>query len=109
MRLLLWAGTPLGYVERYADRAWGITPNEDGLVRVTDMARTLSDAKHYLVNRLTKLVDISVNGHSKRLRLVNNYRYFRRDRDEEWTGSVDDLTTTYDIEFWGRMSWISCR
>ena len=94
------AGTPLGYAERYADRAWGITPNEEGFVRVTDVARTLSDAKHYLVNRLTKVVNLSVNGQSRRLRLVNNYRYFRPDRDDEWTGSVDDLTKTYDIEFW---------
>ena len=94
------AGTRLGYVERYADRAWGITPNEEGFVRVTDVVRSLADAKHYLVNRLTKLVDVSVNGQSKRLRLVNNYRYFRRDRDEEWTGSMESLKKTYDVEFW---------
>ena len=94
------AGTPLGHVDRYADGSWAITPNEDGLVRVIDVARTLSDAKHYLVNRLTRLVDISINGTSSRLRLVNNYRYFRRERDVEWTVGNDDLTRTYDIEFW---------
>ena len=94
------AGTHLGLVDRYADGAWGITPNEEGSVQVTDMARTLSDAKYYLVNRLTKVVDVSINGTSSRVRLVNNYRYFRRDHHEEWTAGNDDLTRTYDIEFW---------
>ena len=93
-------GTPLGHVDKYADSAWAITPNEDGLVRVIDVARTLADAKHYLVNRLTRVVDVSINGTSSRLRLVKNYRYFRRDRKEEWTAGIDDLTRTYDIEFW---------
>lgn len=94
------AGTHLGLVDRYADGSWAITPNEEGVIRVIDVARTLSDAKHYLVNRLTRVVDVSINGTSSRLRLVNNYRYFRRDRNEEWTTGNDDLTRTYDIEFW---------
>ena len=46
------------------------------------------------------MVSLSVNGQSRRLRLVNNYRYYRRDRDAEWTGSEDAFAKVYGIEFW---------
>ncbi len=97
------AGTRLGYVEKYADGGWGITPSEDGLVRVTEVAEKLVDAKHYLVNRLTHHVDVIVNGETKPLRIVGRGRcLFFSASDAEWTDSVDliDLKQKYELEFW---------
>ena len=95
------AGTPLGFVEKLADGGWGITPSEDGLVRVTEIARTLRDAKAYLVNRLTREVTVTVNGESKHLRMVGDRDFFPK---PAWTGapgtSMDTTLDTYDLELW---------
>ena len=95
------AGTPLGFVEKFADGGWGITPSEDGLVRVTEIARALRDAKTYLVNRLTREVTVTVNGESKHLRMVGDRDFFPK---PAWTGdpgtSMDTALHTYDLELW---------
>ena len=65
------AGTCLGFIEKYANGGWGITPSEDGLVRVTEIATALKDAKAYLVNRLTRPVVVTVNGESRQVRMVS--------------------------------------
>ena len=57
------AGTCLGFIEKYADGAWGIEPLEDGLAFAT--AWSMADAKHYLVNGLTRQVTVTINGESK--------------------------------------------
>ncbi len=103
------AGTELGFIERYADGGWGIVPEREGLVQVTDVAEAIADAKAYLVRHLTKEVIVTVNGESKQLRIVNE-----RDRfptpvgasDHVWTAAVEisrDLSLdppTYKLEFW---------
>ena len=95
------ASTPLGFVEKLADDGWGITPSEDGLVRVTEIARALRDAKAYLVNRLTREVSVTVNGESKQLRMVGDRDFFPK---PAWTGdpgtSMDTALNTYDLELW---------
>ena len=65
------AGTCLGFIEKYADGGWGITPQEEGSGRVTKIAMAMADAKHYLVNRLTRQVRVTVDGKSKQLRVVS--------------------------------------
>lgn len=97
------AGTELGYVEKYADGGWGITPSESGLVRVTEVAEKLADAKHYLVNRLTHQVQAIVNGETKTLRIVGESRHlFFSASDAEWTTDCNqiDLKKEYALEFW---------
>ena len=84
------AGTGLGYLEKYADGALGIVPQEEGFVRVTAIARSLADAKAYLVNRLTRQVTVTVNGESNQLRIVTERDFFL----------LPAMTPTYDLEFW---------
>ena len=96
-------GTFLGFVEKYADGGWGIQPSESGLAQVTDIAETFADAKHYLVNRLVHNVDVTVNGMTKRLRIVGEGRYlFFSASDAEWTTDDYhiDLKKEYELEFW---------
>lgn len=96
-------GTGLGYVEKYADGGWGIIPSESGLVQVTEVAEKLADAKHYLVNRLTRPVDVVVNGERKSLRIVGGERHlFFSVSDAEWTTDYAqiDLEKEYELEFW---------
>ena len=83
------AGTCLGFIEKYADGAWGIEPLEEGLAQVTDIARSMADAKHYLVNRLTRQVTATVNRESKQLRIVSEQDFFVP-HNPSWT----------EVEFW---------
>ncbi len=94
------AGTPLGLVRRYADGGWGIEPYWS---QATEVAETLADAKHYLVNRFTHRVDVAVNGSTLQLRIIGEGRYLLFSvSDAEWTPSVDliDLKQKYELEFW---------
>ena len=91
------AGTCLGFIEMYADGAWGITPLEGGLVQVADIAKSMADAKHYLVNRLTRQVTVTVNGKSKQLRIVSEHDFFLP-HNPSWTLDIED--SAYELEFW---------
>ena len=96
-------GTTLGFIEKRADGAWEIIPMEDGLVRVSDVAETLADAKAYLVSRLTNQVVVSVNGVSKRLRIVSERNSFPLPEITGETGDSESLnswTQVYKLEFW---------
>lgn len=95
------AGTQLGKIEKYPDGAWGITPEEEGLV--TDVARALADAKHYLVNRLTRRVIVTVNGKPKQLRIISQNGSFPQ---PTWIPTIERSeglvrrTPTYEMNFW---------
>ena len=65
------AGTPLGFIQQYPDSAWGIEPL-GGSAYAT--AWSMEDAKHYLVNGLTRQVSVTVSGESKQLRIVTGTR-----------------------------------
>ena len=88
------AGTRLGVIEKYPDGAWGIIPREDGLIQASDIAEAIADAKHYLVNRLTRQVTVNVNGKLKQLRIVSQRDFFPRTQDAECSAE------TYELEFW---------
>ena len=106
------ARTDLGYVEKYADGGWGITPSESGLVQVTEVAEKLADAKHYLVNRLTHRADVIVNGETKTLRVVGESRYLLFSAsDVEWTIDCEqiDLNKEYELEFWDNTHGLASR
>lgn len=97
------AGTCLGFVEKYADGAWGIEPQEEGLAQISDVTRTLADAKNYLVNRLTRQVTVTVNGEPKQLRMVTERDFFPLASGNTNMENSADLSTyapTYELEFW---------
>ena len=90
------AGTCLGFIEKYADGGWGIEPMEEGLAQVTDIAESAADARHYLVNRLTKQVTVTVEGKPRQMRIVSEHDFFLP-RDPRWTS---DIENAYEVEFW---------
>ena len=90
-------GTCLGFIEKYADGAWGITPLEGGLVQVAEIAKSMADAKHYLVNRLTRQVTATINRESKQLRIVSEHDFFLP-HNPSWTLGVED--SVYEVELW---------
>lgn len=97
------AGTTLGYVEKYADGGWGITPSESGLVQVTEVAEKLADAKHYLVNRLTHRLPAEINGTSTEFRIVSEKDFFISSAASRWSDDPGDhviSAQTYDLELW---------
>ena len=90
------AGTCLGFIEKYADGGWGVEPMEEGLAQVTDIAESAADARHYLVNRLTKQVTVTVEGKPRQMRIVSEHDFFLP-RDPGWTS---DIESAYEVEFW---------
>ena len=71
------AGTALGFIQKYPDGGWGIMPMEEGVAWETATAWSVSDAKSYLVNRLTKRVTVTGDGTAKPMRIVSSHDYFR--------------------------------
>ena len=97
------AGTCLGFMDKYANGAWGIQPQENGLVRITDIAWHLSDAKHYLVNRLTRQISVTTRGKRKQLRIVSDKDFFPVHAEFvtfQVPADLDPNRTVYDLEFW---------
>ena len=70
------AGTHLGFIKKHPDGGWGIRPSQDGPVGITDFAKTLADAKAYLVNRLTREVTVTVNEDTRQLLIVRDEDFF---------------------------------
>ncbi len=97
------ASTHLGFIEKYPDSSWGIIPEENGLRERPGNARSLADAKRYLVNRLTKPVTVTVEGKSKQLRIVSESDSF--DAPAVWLDPANlseplPDTSTFELEFW---------
>ena len=96
-------GTGIGDVERGGDGGWAITPYDEGLVRVTAIARSLRDAKANLVNRMTRAVSCVVNGKRKQLRICVTREGFLPTNmsDRVWSDehSSEDVET-YELDFW---------
>ena len=57
----------------------------------------MADAKHYLVNRLTRQATATVNGKSKQLRIVSEHD-FLLPHNPSWTPDIED--STYEVELW---------
>ena len=96
-------GTYLGYIEKYADGAWGIEPGVEGFVRISDIAESLADTKAYLVNRLTRQVTVTFNGESKRLRIFSDVGFFPLPAWYQNLENFSDLssqTPISELEFW---------
>lgn len=96
-------GTGLGDVERGGDGGWAITPYDEGLVRVAAIAKSLRDAKAYLVNRMSRAVSCVVNGERKQLRICVTREGLLPTNmsDRVWSDedSSEDVET-YELDFW---------
>ena len=58
-----------------------------------DIAECAADARHYLVNRLTKQVTVTVEGKPRQMRIVSAHDFFL----PRWTS---DIENAYEVEFW---------
>ena len=87
------AGTALGFINKYSNGAWGIDPMA---AQVTDIAEELADARYYLVNRRTKQVTVTVQGVSKKLRIISGRNFLIPDLPHDKIGG----TLKYTLEFW---------
>ena len=63
---------------------------EGGLVQISDIAESAADAKHYLVNRLTRQVTVTVEGEPRQMRIVSERDSFL----------PRDSGRKYEVEFW---------
>ena len=99
------AGTILGLIEKNSDGGWAIIPTEEGAVSVSDIAKSVADAKNYLVNRLTEQVTVTINGESRQLRVTGTEGFapFPTSMRTIETGDSENpnpSTPTYGLEFW---------
>ena len=99
------AGTNLGFIEKNPDGGWAIIPTEEGAVAVSDIAKSVADAKNYLVNRLTEQVTVTINGESRQLRVTSTEGFapFPTSMRTIETGDSENpnpSTPTYGLEFW---------
>lgn len=96
------AGTLLGTIRKQPDGAWEITSLEDSRQEWV-VTEALADAKHYLVNRLTRQVEITVNGNQKQMRIVGEPF---SSESAEWTPDTEAAiaeisgTKTFELNFW---------
>ena len=96
-------GTGLGDVERGGDGGWSITPYAEGVVRAAEVARSLRDAKRYLVNRMTREASCVINGRRKQLRICVTHEGFLPANlpDRVWSDTDgDEDVATYELDLW---------
>ena len=98
------AGTPLGFIERGLDGLWYITPMVNGLVAVSAIAETQTDALSYLAKLLSRLVTVTVDGQVRSLRIVGE-EYYLIDHNSAPTVLLDDKKSdepawTHKVVFW---------
>ena len=91
------ASTCLGFIDWYPNGAWGIHPLESGLAGTKAIAWSHIDAAHFLVNRLTRGVVVTVNGPPESTRLVTWGSSFFNPMT--W-GADSEEDQIYDLEFW---------
>ena len=99
------AGTPLGFIEKYADGRWLIEPLADDLDVEPATAKTDVVASRYLVNRLTREVTVTVNRQSKQLRIVGQ-RWFLP--DSKWNSDAEHAGMRYELDFWDATHGLLC-
>ena len=96
-------GTTLGHIERGPDGIWNVIPARDGLVRISAMASSQTDARCYLADLLTTCAQLTTDGLERELRVVDiEYRFFRRasSLSKEDQGQGDMHTRNFTVTFW---------
>ena len=84
-------GTNLGFIDRGLDSLWYITPSRDGLVKVSAIAESQTDARCYLSNLLTQPARIRTEAGEMEVRIVG----------EEFDAFLQDYhTEIYKVTFW---------
>ena len=97
-------GDELGDIRRRADGLWNITPSRDGLVMVTDIAESPTDARCYLADLLTRTARVIVGNEERQLRIVGEeHNLFKKDHQQvtQWfkdgAGAEEPI---FRVTFW---------
>ena len=108
---LLWSGmvsTPggdgLGFIDRRSDGTWAITPSRNGLVSVSAIAESQTDARCYLADLFTRAARVTVGDDERQLRIMGEeHNLFKRDPEQvmQWfedrAGAEEPI---FQVTFW---------
>ena len=83
---------------------WNITPDRDGLVRVTAIAESQTDARCYLADLLSRNTRAIVGNEERQLRVVGEeHDLFRKDHHQVinwWESAEGAEEPTFQVTFW---------
>ena len=97
-------GNVLGFIDRRPDGTWAITPSRNGLVAVSAIAESQTDARCYLADLLTRAARITVGDKERQLRIVGEeHNLFKKDHEQvmrwfEGKGGAEE--PIYQVTFW---------
>ena len=96
------AGDTLGFAELGPHRLWYITPIRSGLLGVSAKAQSLTDAKCYLGQLLTRSAKVTVDGKTSTLRVVGEEDHAFRPGQTQSDDLEQDLDgpKLYTASFW---------
>ena len=97
-------GDHLGFIYRRPDGMWNIEPSRNGLVMISNIAKSQTDARCFLANILTRPSRTTVNGKERVLRIVGEeYDIFGRKYDQvaKWDEHTNNSQwPTHEVDFW---------
>ena len=97
-------GDGLGFIDRRSDGTWAITPSRNGLVAVSAIAESQTDARCYLADLLTRAARVTVGDEERQLRIVGEeHNLFKRYHEQvmQWfedrAGAEESI---FQVTFW---------
>ena len=97
-------GDDLGFIQRRPDGLWNITPSRNGLVMVTAIAESQTDARCHLADLLTRTARVIVGDEEKQLRIAGEeHNLFKKDYKqvtrwfEDEAGAEEPI---FQVNFW---------
>lgn len=107
----LWSGTVstpggdgLGFINRRSDGTWAITPSRNGLVAVSEIAESQTDARCYLAELLTRAARVTVGDEERQLRIVGEeHNFFKRNHEQDMQWFKDKVVAeepVFRVTFW---------
>ena len=104
-------GETLGDIRRRADGLWNITPDRDGLVRVSAIAESQTDARCHLADILTRPARLLVKDNSQPVRIVGEeHNQFKRDCEQVtqwWEDTTNNEQPTFRVTLWDKYHGIT--
>ena len=97
-------GDGLGFIDRRSDGTWAITPSRNGLVAVSAIAESQTDARCYLADLLTRAAMVTVGNEARPLRIVGEeHNLFKRNHEhvmQSFEDRVGAEEPTFRVTFW---------
>ena len=97
-------GDVLGFIRRQLDGTWAITPMRNGLVAVSAIAESQTDARCYLADLLTSAARVTVGDEVRQLRIVGEgHHLFKRDNEQvgQWFEDPAGIKEPiFQVTFW---------